>query len=456
MKQLTALILVLCTAFIASAATRPNIIIILADDLGYGDLGCYGHPTIHTPNIDRMAKEGLRFTDYYSGQCYCTPSRAALITGRLAIRSGMAGHDTRHVLYPNNPGGLPHDEVTIASALKSQGYATCAIGKWHLGDLQDYLPTKYGFDNFYGLPYSNDSDWIDPKYRNADTLSLNPDFHHFNVPLYRGTNIIERPVDQHTLTKRYTEEALRFLDENKKHPFFLYFAHTFPHVPLFASEKFRGTSRRGLYGDAVEELDWSVGEVMNWLRQQHLDKNTFVVFTSDNGPWLQKKWNGGSAGLLRDGKGGTWEGGTRVPAIAWFPGKIKPGQTTHEIASAMDLFNTSLILGGAKIPTDRPIDGVDLSPILFKNGKSNREVQYFYQTDELFAVRKGNFKAHFWTHDGYSKAKPEQHNPPLLYNVSVDPSEKFDIAAQHPQIVAELTSIFERHRATVTHGKAQY
>ena len=263
----------------ASAAQAPNIIIILADDLGYADLGCYGHPSIRTPNLDRMAAEGLRFTDFYSGAPLCTPSRAALLTGRLAIRSGMAGGPGRHVLYPNNPGGLPAEEITIAGALKTKGYATCAIGKWHLGDLPDYLPTQRGFDWFFGLPYSNDSDWVNPQLRKTESMTQNPDFHSFNVPLMRGTQIIERPVDQTTLTKRYTEEAIRFMEQNRKQPFFLYFAHTFPHVPLFASPRFKGTSPRGRYGDAVEEVDWSVGQILQWLHQEKLDQSTFVIFT---------------------------------------------------------------------------------------------------------------------------------------------------------------------------------
>lgn len=453
------------SAFICAASTvgtlaanpppeKPNIIIILADDLGYGDLGCYGHPTIRTPNLDRMAAEGLRFTDFYAGQSLCTPSRASLLTGRLAVRSGMAGGPGRHVLYPGDKGGLPKEEVTIPQALKTKGYVTGCIGKWHLGDLPEYLPTNRGFDSFFGLPYSNDMDTKDSKIRNADSNGQHPDFHNFNVPLMRNTEIVERPADQTTLTKRYTEEAIRFIEANKKKPFFLYFAHTFPHVPLFASEKFKGKSLRGLYGDTVEEVDWSVGQVIEAVRKQKLEKNTLIFFTSDNGPWLLRKFNGGSAGLLRDGKGGTWEGGYRVPAIAFWPGTIKPG-VTHEIASGMDLFNTCLSLAGAEIPKDRPIDGVDMTPVLLGE-KSKRDAEFYYYGDQLYAVRRGAFKAHFVTHDGYSKSKPEEHNPPLLFNLSEDPSERFDVAGEQPDIVAELTKIFQQHKASVTHGKVQY
>ena len=437
------------------AEKKPNVIIILADDLGYADLGCYGNPSIRTPNLDRMAAEGLRFTDFYAGSCYCTPSRAALLTGRFPIRSGMSGERGHHVLYPNNPGGLPPEEITIAEALKTKGYATCAIGKWHLGDLPDYLPTKHGFDTFLGLPYSNDSDPVTPKARNEDSMSQNPDFRSFNVPLLRGTNIIERPVDQRTLTQRYTEEALSFMEANKKKPFFIYFAHTFPHVPLFASDKFKGKSARGRYGDTVEELDYSVGKVLKWLRKENLEKNTFVFFTSDNGPWIQRLLNGGSPGPFRDGKGGAWEGGYRVPAIAYWPGKI-PAGTTHSLANAMDLFNTAVAIGGAEMPKDRPMDGVDLMPLLTGKKQQVRDIQYCYYADILCAVRKGNFKAHFVTHDGYSKEEPGKHDPPLLYNVTEDPSERFNVAAEHPEVVADMKKLYEAHLATITRGKSQY
>ncbi len=438
----------------AGAAEKPNIVIILADDMGYGDLGCYGHPSIRTPNLDLMAAEGLRFTDFYVGQSLCTPSRAALLTGRLAVRSGMAGGPGRHVLYPEDKGGLPAEEITIADALRTKGYATACIGKWHLGSAPQLLPASHGFDLFFGLPYSNDMDTPNAAIRNADSMSQHPDFHNFNVPLMRNREIVERPADQNTLTKRYTREAIRFIQSNKRKPFFLYFAHTFPHVPLFASEEFKGKSLRGLYGDTVEELDWSVGQVLETLRREKLDKNTLVFFTSDNGPWLIRKWNGGSSGPLRDGKGGTWEGGCRVPAIAFWPGKVTRG-ITHEIASALDLFNTCLSLAGAGIPKDRPMDGFDLMPIL-RGGRSRRDVCFYYYGDEPYAVRKGPFKAHFVTHDGYSKTKPEKHNPPLLFNLPEDPSEQFDVAARHPEAVAELTKIFEEHRAAVTHGKLQF
>lgn len=457
LTRLAKLLLSLCflVSFARAESRPPNIIIILADDMGYGDLGCYGNPSIRTPNLDRMAAEGLRFTDFYAGSCYCTPSRAALLTGRLPIRSGMSGERGHHVLYPNNPGGLPSSEITIPEALKTKGYATCAIGKWHLGDQPQHSPIHNGFDSFLGTPLSNDSPPIDPKFHKIDTLSQNPDFHHFDIPLLRGTNVVQRPVDQTTLTKRYTDEAIRFMNENKKKPFFIYFASTFPHVPLFASKNFKGKSLRGRYGDVIEELDWSVGEILKWLKKNNLEKNTLVFFTSDNGPWLNRKQNGGSAGLFRDGKGGPWEGGYRVPAIARWPGKIPVG-VNHGIANAMDLFNTALSLAGAEMPQDRPMDGVDLTPVLFGKREQVRDTQYCYYADILCGVRKGNFKANFVTHDGYAKEEPTKHNPPLLYNISEDPGEHFNIAEEHPEVVAELTMLYQEHLATVTHGKSQY
>jgi len=266
---------------------KPNIVIIFADDMGYGDMGCLGHPTIATPNLDKMAAEGIKLTQFYSAASVCTPSRAALLTGRLPIRSGMCS-SKRRVLFPNSAGGLPKSEITIAMALKSAGYATACIGKWHLGHLQQFLPNQRGFDYYYGIPYSND---------------MRP------TPLIENNKTIEEPANQKTLTRRYTQKAVQFIQKNKSKPFFLYFPHTFPHIPLFASAAFKDKSMRGLYGDVIEELDWSVGVILDTLRKNHLAENTLVIFTSDNGPWLPKKLNGGSAGLLRGGKGSTWEGG---------------------------------------------------------------------------------------------------------------------------------------------------
>lgn len=443
----------------AAAARPPNIVIILADDLGYGDLSCYGHPTIRTPNLDRMASEGMRFTDFYVAACVCTPSRAALLTGRLPIRNGMAGSEQRRVIYAKDTGGLPAEEITIASALKTKGYATMCVGKWHLsGETADAWPTRRGFDQWFGLRWSND---MEPagKIPKPGSMSLDPDPAWWSLTLMCNDKVLEKNADPHTLTRRYTEEATRFIRENKRQPFFLYFPHTYPHVPLFASEKFKGKSPRGLFGDAVEELDWSVGQVLDTLRREKLAENTLVFFTSDNGPWLVKELAGGSAGPLREGKGSTWEGGMREPAIAWWPGKIKPG-VTHEMACSMDLFNTSLALAGAAVPTDRAMDGVNLTPILFGDGKSLRDTVIYYRGNELFAVRKGNFKMHLQTAPGYGSPgnplKFEKHETPLLFNLASDPGEKFDVAGEHPDVVAEIQKIAAEHKTKLAAGKAQY
>jgi arylsulfatase A len=450
-------LLVFTFGFCAHAASKPpNIVIILADDLGYGDLGCYGHPTIRTPNLDRMAAEGMRFTDFYVAACVCTPSRAALMTGRLPIRNGMAGSHNARVIGSKNSGGLPLEEITIARALKSKGYATMCIGKWHLaGGTPDSLPTRHGFDSYFGLRWSND---MEAGSRKKDApINSREDPKWWNCSLMRGEEIIEHPADISTLTPRYTEEAIKFIRVNKKKPFFLYFPHTYPHTPLFASKKFKDTSPRGLYGDVVEELDWSVGQVLDTLRKEKLTSDTFVFFTSDNGPWLVRNQAGGSAGLLREGKGSTWEGGMREPGLAWWPGKIKPGTVTCELACSMDLFNTSLKLASVPIPSDRVMDGVDLAPILFGTGKGLRDTVFYYRGDELFALRKGPFKAHFQTAPGYANPLTfEKHDPPLLFRLDHDPSERFDVAKDHPDVLADIQREVEKHRAALVPGKPQY
>jgi arylsulfatase A len=364
-------------------ARTPNFIVILCDDLGYGDLGCYGHPVIRTPNIDRMAAEGMRFTDFYASECVCTPSRAALLTGRLPMRSGMCS-DNRRVLFPNSTGGLPPEEITAAEVLKTKGYATACIGKWHLGHLPQYRAIRHGFDYFFGLPYSNDMD-LDTNAAPRTGASLHPDrkLDWWNVPLLRNDQILET------------------------------------------------------------------------LRHEKLEGRTLVVFTSDNGPWLNQKLEGGSAGLLREGKGSTWEGGMRVPFIAWWPGRIKAGTVNHSLACNMDLFNTFLKLAGAPLPADRPIDGKDLSALLFGTGPGERDLFFYYRGTQLYAVRKGPFKAHYLTRPGYGKETAEQHDPPLLYHLNHDPSERFDIAKDHPEVLADVAREVERHRAALVPGKLQ-
>lgn len=435
-------------------SNRPNFIVIFADDLGYGDLSSYGHPTIRTPYLDQMAHEGQKWTNFYVGASVCTPSRAALLTGRLPIRNGMASNVNR-VLFPDSHNGLPQTEVTLAEQMKKAGYATAIVGKWHLGHKKEFLPTSHGFDSYFGIPYSNDMDNTIPfrsggSYFDFWKSEARKDINTFNVPLMVDTEIIERPTDQHTITKRYTEEAVKFIRQNMENPFFLYLAHSLPHVPLFASKDFEGKSPRGIYGDTVEEIDHGVGLIMEALRESGLDKNTLVVFTSDNGPWLIMNEEGGSAGLLRNGKGSTWEGGMREPCIFWAPGRIKPGIVT-DIGSTMDLFTTFSNMIGVPIPEDRIIDGVDLSPVLFQEGKSPRNDMFYYRGDRLYAARVGDFKAHFITQEPYGN-EVEEHETPLLYNLSIDPSEKYDIAKNNPQIIAKIMETVKLHNDKMVKG----
>ncbi len=423
----------------------PNVVVIFSDDLGYGDLGCFGHPTIRTPNLDRMAAEGMKLTQFYSAAPVCTPSRAALLTGRLPQRSGMCS-GRRRVLFPNSKGGIPAGEITLAEALKAKGYATACVGKWHLGHLPPFLPTRNGFDSYFGIPYSNDMDRVADSPQGREAF-LHPRFEYWNVPLMRDEEIIERPADQRTITRRYTEEAVKFIRGHKEGPFFLYLAHSMPHVPLFASDAFLGKSRRGLFGDVVEEVDWSVGRVLDVLRDEGLAENTVVFFTSDNGPWLVFGDLGGSAGPLRGGKGSTWEGGMREPTIAWWPGKIAPGTTSAQLASTMDIFATACGLAGAPIPDDRVMDSYDLTPVLLGQGASKRELLFYYRAYRLMAVRKGPWKMHFSTQSGYGQPEPEQHDPPLLFNVEHDPGESRNVAADHPDVITEMLRDVEAHKA---------
>ncbi len=441
----------------AADAKKPNIVIILADDLGWGDLGCYGHPNIRTPNLDRMAAEGMRFTEFYSTAEVCSPSRTALLTGRYPIRSGMC-HDQHRVLRAASTGGLPADEITLAEALKARRYATGCIGKWHLGNWANnsaHHPRRHGFDFYFGLPHSNDMNPTSNAVKRAGaSLDQHPEW--WNAPLYRNEELIERPAEQTTLTRRYTEEAVRFIREHREQPFFLYLPHTFPHTPLFASDKFRGKSPRGLYGDVVEELDWSVGEVLAALRREKLETNTLVIFTSDNGPWLIMDEAGGSAGPLRDGKGSTWEGGMRVPGLAWWPGRIAPAQVQREFASHMDLFTTALKLAGADVPRDRAIDGVDIAPLLFGRGPVERDAFIYYRGAQLYAARVGPWKANFITRPGYGPEKPQTNAPPLLFHLSRDPGEHFNVATNHPAELARITATVERHRAALKPAPSQF
>jgi arylsulfatase A-like enzyme len=359
------------------------------------------------------------------------------------------------VLIPSSPGGLPPTEITLAAALKAGGYATACVGKWHLGCRPPFMPLDHGFDSYLGLPYSNDmSPWTQPD---------NPTFKDAGPhPLYRNREVISRgEPDQSQLTKMYTQEAIQFIrSQAKERPFFLYLAHTFPHVPLAASEDFKGKSRRGLYGDTVEEIDWSTGEVMKALKDAGVDRETLVVFTSDNGPWLGKKLEGGSPGPFSEGKVSTWEGGFREPAIFRWPGKIPAGKTSYAFMTAMDLFTTFLTLGGLPVPHDRPIDGMDLAPVLFENGPGREALLFYYFGEEAWAVRKGPWKLHRKTvrpseTEKWGNWPVTVHDPPLLFNVESDPGEKYDAAASHPDVVAELTGLLDRRVAEVRPGVLQ-
>ena len=439
----------------AQTPKQPNFIIILADDLGYGDLSSYGHPTIRTPNLDKMALEGTRFTQFYVAANVCSPSRAALLTGRLPIRNGVFGTNSANkVFFTNSTSGLPKRETTLAKALKVKGYQTAIVGKWHLGHLPEFLPLNYGFDSYFGIPYSNDMG-KEPSFSTRDgkpVVSNNP-----LLPLYRNEKVVEIEPDQNLLTKRFTSEVTDLITKNRSKPFFIYYASPFPHVPLHASPAFAGKSKRGPYGDVVEELDWSVGQILNKLKELKLDKNTLVVFLSDNGPWLMKSLideTGGSAGLLYEAKASTYEGGMRVPAIAWMPGTVK-NQISSAVATSIDLYPTILQWAGVEIPNDKPLDGNNISSIL--TGKSDKvtDIVYYYDANNLYAIRKGPYKAHFKTNASYSPIPAEEHNPPLLYNLEHDPSEKFEIGKKYPQILDELTATYKKHLEGVTPVEAE-
>ncbi len=430
----------------------PNIVVIFADDLGYGDLGSFGAPNIRTPRIDAMAAEGQKWTNFYV-QPVCSPSRAALLTGRLPIRSGMfgtPGAGAPKVLRADAARGLPSEEVTIAEVLKPRGYATGMIGKWHLGHLPEFLPMRQGFDSWFGLPFSHDMRMTVPRDKGYQTTAYyEPKPEYWDVPLMRNGDIVERPVDHRTLTRRYTEEAVRFISAHRTRPFFLYLAHSLPHIPLARSDAFVGHSRGGLYGDTVEEIDWSTGRILDALRAAGIDRNTLVLFTSDNGPWLPFRTHAGSAGPLKAGKGTTWEGGVRAPAVFWWPGTVRPAVVT-DMGSALDVVVTAAALAGATLPGDRVLDGVDLSPVLRGSGRSPRNQLLYYWDSELRAIRKGKYKAHFITSGAYGEGGPRTvHAPPLLFDLAEDPGERFDVAATHPDIVEDLTTEADRHRRTV-------
>jgi arylsulfatase A len=448
--KLKLLIVALCisAAFQSMAQTskkrKPNFIVIYTDDLGYGDLGTFGNPVIKTPNLDRMAYEGQKWTNFYVAANVCTPSRAALMTGKLPVRIGMESYK-RRVLFPDSKGGLPESELTIAEILKANNYQTALVGKWHLGHLKQFSPNNNGFDYYFGIPYSNDMDRKEGKTRED---MFTPDFQDFNVPLMRNSEIIERPANQNKITQRYTEESIDFIKRNKEKPFFLYLAHTMPHVPLFVGKDFKGKSIRGLFGDVIEELDWSVGKVLETLKELHLDENTYVIFTSDNGPWKLFNEQGGSSGLLFGAKGSSYEGGMRVPFIVWAPTNIKP-RVEMKMGSTLDILPTLCSIANIDIPSQVKTDGYDLSPLMVQNKDVNpRNEMFFYHATDLFAARLGDYKLYYLKNNpiGYPE-KIEKLEKPALFNLSVDPSEQYDIYGKNEKIVNEINELVRKHKA---------
>lgn len=455
-------VLTLLATMPAAAAEHTNVIIVFADDLGWGDLGCYGHPQFKTPHIDRLAAEGARLTNFYSCCPYCAPSRVGLQTGRYQFRSGVVTNPA-----PDggvNRVGIPDDEITLGEAFQAAGYQTACIGKWHLGHQLNYYPTRHGYGEYLGILYSND---------------MRP------VQLIDGQRVVEYPVFQPTLTRRYTERALAFIEQNRNQPFFLYLPHAMPHKPLAASERFYKKSGAGLYGDVIAELDWSVGQVLDKLAELGIDGQTLILFTSDNGPWY-----GGSTGGLRGMKGQVFEGGIRVPLLARWPGTIPPGHVSDEPAITLDLFTTALLVAGINVPGDRVIDGKDILPLLTSEATSPHESLYSMRGDRLSTVRSGPWKLHMgpgggrarptmapeekWVDprgpDGvtivaqYEQAHPSQFpgvatGDPVedlaLFHLQSDPAEQHNVAAEHPDVVARLRRLFDQMNTQVAAAAAK-
>ena len=393
------------------AATSPNVIIIFADDLGIGDIGPYGNTRIRTPHLDSMAVEGITLTSFYSSANICTPSRGGLLLGQYPIRNGLSNDVAR----PTNTIGISDNAITIADGLKTKGYATACIGKWHLGHRENQWPTKHGFDYFYGLPYSND---------------MKP------LALYRQSESIEEPVDQTTITKRYTEESVRFIEANRDKPFFLYLAHSMPHVPLFVSKDFEGKSDASLYGDVIEELDWSVGQILATVKRLGLDETTLILFSSDNGPWWE-----GSAGQYRNRKGSSWDGGMRVPLLARMPGKIPAGTSSGAISMNIDLLPTIFTLAGVAIPDDRPIDGKNIWNILEGSETSPHEYLYLFDGNLISGVRSQDWKLVYqsWYRNWNARigAKSYHYYPGLLFDMKNNPEEIYSVAREHPAVTQQ-------------------
>lgn len=479
-KQLLALTLMalVFTAFQPEkkpASIQPNIVVIFMDDMGYADLSCYGSTTISTPNIDQLAANGMKFTDFHVAASICTPSRTALLTGCYPQRLGLP-----KVIFPeskDNPGntGINPEEQTIAELLKGRGYATSMAGKWHLGDKKMFLPTQHGFDQYFGVPYSNDMtiapDMVlseNALLRNGMTKEMIQNYASLKIanknhqtPLMKNNEVIEFPADQSTLTKRYTEFCLDFINQQAgKSPFFMYLAHTMPHIPISASKDFIGKSKGGLYGDVIEEIDWSVGEIIKALDKKGVLDNTLVIFTSDNGPWLSYGNHGGSAGILRGGKFDIFEGGFRVPCIMSLPGVIPKGKVSNEFITSLDIVPTICEMTGTDLPSKK-IDGINVLPVL--KGKKMRKMlnnRYFYYFSEnkLTAIRRDKWKYiipinyRVVTNPGKDgkngKAEPYQQGE-ALYNLEKDISESKNVITENPEIAKELRTALEAFEQTI-------
>ncbi|TLX73294.1 sulfatase [Labilibacter sediminis] len=421
-----------CTAHNSSEPQKPNIIVFFADDMAYADLSCYGNPNIRTPHIDKLAEEGLKLTSFYVAGPVCTPSRAALMSGRYPIHT-LPGN-----LGPNSKNGFPSEELIIPEVLKTAGYKSMAIGKWHLGHAtKELMPTGKGFDKFYGLPYSNDmiKPWVDT-----------------DVPLklYIDDKAVKTvDYDQESLTNDFTTEAIKFINETKDQPFFLYVPYSMPHLPISTNDQFKGTSEGGLYGDVIENIDWSVGEIMNALKAANIDDNTLIVFTSDNGPWHElpdrmlakgvEPWHQGTTGPLRGSKASTYEGGMRVPGIFYWKNEIPAGQVSSDIVTTMDIFPTLLEIAGIKKPANKEFDGVNILPFLKREAKSPRTEFFYLKGKTIEAVREGEWKLR------YSNERREDAGLTLydpiemeLYNMKHDVGEKHNVAELYPEIAERL------------------
>lgn len=429
---------------IPAADRPPNFVMIYCDDLGYGDIGPFGATGYQTPNLDRMAAEGMKFTDFHTAAAVCSASRVALMTGCYPQRVGILG-----ALGPNAKVGINENEMLIPEVLKQRGYATAIFGKWHLGDNPRFLPTRHGFDKYFGLPYSNDM-W--PNHP-TNAKAYPP------LPLIEGEKVVQKMPDQTQLTTWYTEHAVKFIQENKDRPFFLYVPHSMPHVPLFVSDKFKGKTERGLFGDVIAEIDWSVGQILSTLKSSGIDEQTLVLFSSDNGPWLSYGNHAGNAGPLREGKGTTWDGGHLEPTLARWPGKIPAGKVCKELTATIDVLPTFAKLAGAEVPKDRIIDGLNIWPLMsgVEGAKTPHDRFYYYWNFGLEAVQSGSWKLHL-PHEYRSLAgEPGKDGKPgpyktaktelALYNLENDVGEKTNVADQNPEVVKKLLALAEEGRA---------